>query len=82
MKTSLQIVTLETIAKKLGVSPDRYSYVRKVYEDNRHSPTMMLMQLKLPSLSDQEKICIMTYIGAVIAGQAIDEKLYGVDLPN
>lgn len=73
------IVTLEAIAQKTGVPASRFSYIRKIYEDNRHNPTLLFQELKSPTLSDLEVASIMAYIGAVIAGKAVDNKLYMPD---
>lgn len=82
MKKPFSIVTLEELAQKMGVPVQRFPYIRKIYEDNRHNPTLMHQQLLSPALSKQEVAAIMAYIGAVIAGQAKDDKLYQPDMPD
>lgn len=82
MKMSPYIVTLEAIATKTGVASYRFPLIRKVYEDNRHNPTLLQNQLQSLLLSEAEVTSIMAYIGAVIVGQAIDDKLYLSEFPD
>jgi hypothetical protein len=79
MNTPSSIVTLEAIAQKTGVPAHRFSYIRKIYEDNRHNPTLLFQELKSPTLSELEVASIMAYIGAVMVGRAVDSKLYRPD---
>jgi hypothetical protein len=76
------LITLEKLAEKTGVSPQRVTAIRKIYEDNRHDPTLLLTQLKSKSLSVNEVAAIMAYVGAVIAGKAKDDHLYQSNFPD
>ena len=76
------LVTLEKLAEKTGVSPQRVTAIKKIYEDNRHDPTLLLKQLQSKNLSVNEVAAIMAYIGAVIAGRAKDDHLYQSNLSD
>ena len=70
-----QDLTLHAIARELGVPDERYSFLKNLYETNRHDPTLLLEEIKqLPR--QEEKETIMAYVGAVVAGRAKDDLLY------
>jgi len=70
-----QNVTLQQIARKVGVPQERHPYLIEIYEANRHNPTMLFESIsQLPT--QEEKYVVMVFVGAVVAGAAMDPKLY------
>jgi hypothetical protein len=81
MEKCSKIYSLEEIAVKMGVIPSRVPYITKIYKENRHNTTLLFQLVHDETLlSEVEATAILMFIGAVLAGQAVDDMLHRPDI--